>query len=352
MFKSIAKNLVSEIEARKKILSTKLDFGIKFLDDALRGILSDDMILIGAQSGVGKTQLVTMIAKANISRGKRVHLLALESSKHEIERRIKFGYVSDLFFNSSPETKPEVRGFNFTDWAMGKFLEPMMKLELKANDLVEKDFNNLFLFTKGDRFGVSEMIESIVSCQDETDLIIIDHAHYFDYDGDNENKALKEIAKTVRTLAIDISKPIILVAHLRKRDRNNTELAPGMEEFHGSSDLFKIATKVITIAPGRPTDNGNYETFFRIPKNRIDGTVTRYLGSLRFDPRKGIYKNEYKIGWSTQTGAFEELGDELYPSWAKGFNASGSNNFIPSRKQAALEDERRAGITETMPGFN
>jgi hypothetical protein len=124
----------------------------------------------------------------------------------------------------------------------------------------------------------------------------------------------------VRTLAIEQQKPIILVAHLRKRDKQNDEIAAGLDEFHGSSDLYKIATRVVTLAPGGPDQDGNYKTFFRIPKNRIDGGVTRYLGLEFFNPKKGFYeRGRYQVGWADQKRkeGFGEVGGNYIPAWAR-----------------------------------
>ena len=60
-------------------------FGIKYLDAALHGIKPNDLILIGASSGAGKTELCTHIAKTNAKLGKRVRYIALEAEKNEIE---------------------------------------------------------------------------------------------------------------------------------------------------------------------------------------------------------------------------------------------------------------------------
>lgn len=336
MFKSVASLSKEERDSRKNLSERLLSFGVKFLNDAFRGILPDDMVLLGASSGIGKTQLTTIIAQANLNRGKKVHLFALESSRHEIVQRLKFPYVAAMFF--ADPNRPPIKNFNMTDWVLGHYSSLLDEYEDLAEAQIEKEYTGLVLYTKGDTFGITEMIHAITACKDETDLIIIDHAHYFDYDGDNENKALKEIAKTVRTLSIDMLKPIVLVAHLRKRDRHNDDLAPGMEEFHGSSDLFKIATKVITIAPGAPSDTGKYETFIRIPKNRIDGTVTRYLGRTFFDPKTGTYAPEYKIGWaeSKKTKGFQELAGDFIPRWAtveSGGNGGGHSPVPPTPRK-------------------
>jgi hypothetical protein len=183
----------------------------------------------------------------------------------------------------------------------------------------EEKFKNLFLYKKGERFGITELIESVVGNANDTDLFIIDHVHYFDLDDENENKAMADIAKTVRRLSIDEGKPIILVAHLRKRDRNNSELVADLDEFHGSSNLAKIATRVITFASGEMTEKGKFETFVRVPKNRVNSECKRFIARMIFNPQKGCYEDEYQLGYSncTRERGFQAIQRTDAPEWAR-----------------------------------
>lgn len=318
MFKSSAESNKLERISRAKNRERALRFGIEFLDDATRGIFRDDLVLLGAPSGMGKTQLCCNIALANMEDGKKVHYIALEAGEFEIERRLKFPLVMERFY--ADRDRPRLQRITFADWLLGVHLDALKSYEDDADKFFETAFRDLFLFYKQDRFGLSHLTEAVLSCSSDTDLIIVDHVHYFDFDDDNENRAIREIAKTVRTLALEEQKPIILVAHLRKRDRANEDLVAGLEEFHGSSDLYKIATKVITMSPGRPSSDGLFETYFRIPKNRIDGGVTRYSARELFNPKKGGYeKGRYKIGWAEQkrSAGFAEIDESQYPEWAR-----------------------------------
>lgn len=317
-FRPAAQGAFSEIEHRRKNVA-RLKFGVEFLDDALRGIFPDDLILLGAPSGVGKTQLCCNIALANMINGKKVHYIALEASEFEIERRLKFPLVMERYF--ADDHKPSIgKRVTYSDWLTGEHIDALWEYEQDAAKFFKDAYKDLFLFYKQDKFGLAELCKEVSLCADETDLILIDHVHYFDFDDDNENRAIREIAKMVRTLAIEEQKPIILVAHLRKKDRQNADLCAGLEEFHGSSDLYKIATRVITMSPGLMTPTGCYETYFRIPKNRLDGGVTRFIARELFNPKKGTYESgAYKLGWaeSKMGQPFSELTKDIRPDWAR-----------------------------------
>lgn len=324
MFYSAISALDEEAEHRKKVTENRISFGNKFLDDALMGIDRNDLILVGSRSGAGKTQFCCNVALSAIAKNKRVHFFALEADNYEIERRVLFQLFSRNYFEDRKFAFTQIN-ISYRKWYEGKYLDEEninYQHEIAARKLAKATLENLFLYYKQDTFGAEDLTSNILNIHKETDLIIIDHAHYFDFEDDNENKAIKKIAQTARSLALDLNKPIILVAHLRKSDRYSNELAPGLEEFHGSSDLYKIATKVVTFAPGGVTSDGRYQTFFRTPKCRIDGGVVKYLAQLIFDPKTGRYNDEYELGWANQLkndkgepSVLKKLEPDNYPEW-------------------------------------
>lgn len=343
-FQNANLNFRSEREGRKGLRAKALTFGINFLDDALIGIMPTDLILLGAPAGVGKTQFCCNIALANVAKGKRVHYIALEAEELEIERRIKYQMVAEKYFSYPKEIRDELNDrIAYDKWYAGDFYDGLADYDEFASSEFNEKYKSLNIMYKEKDFGINELIEKVLLVSQETDLIIVDHVHYFDFDDDNENKAMKEIAKTARMLALEQKIPIILVAHLRKRDRNNKQLVASMEEFHGSSDLYKIATKVVTFAPGPVIAMGKYQgclhTFFRIPKNRLNGSVTRYIASVPFNLKGNCYEKEYRLSSSDVT-EFSPMGDQHYPGWARGYErASGVD--LGSLNRAPTTSERQ-----------
>ncbi len=346
-FRSASRAAHAEIESRRNMMQRVLSFGVTCLDEFTGGILPTDIIAIGAPSGVGKTQFCCNMAIANIAAGKKVHVLALEASEFEIEKRMKYPIVADLYYRD-PVRKKLSHPLNFRNWVMGLLIDEMMEYETQAAEFFEKAYKDIFLFYKNGDFGSDEFVSNVMSIAHQTDLIITDHIHYFDFEDDNENRAIKNIVKTARMLGLELEKPIVLVGHLRKKDRNNDDLVAGLEEFHGSSDFYKIATKVVTISPGKQTDDGHgFKTYFRVPKNRIDGSSTRFSAQCVFDPRKGSYEKEYEIGYANQSRSlgFKEIDSDLLPDWAKSARrhsfGSGSNHVNADRQANLLANKRR-----------
>lgn len=323
-FRQSSESLLNERKGRKEMTSRLLRLGVGFLDDALLGVFPGDLLLVGAASGIGKTQLCCNFAIANILSGKRVHYIALEAEEYEIERRLKYPVVAQAFFADKNRAKIDL---SYDVWLSGVYDSLLDKYEEHAETLTKEAYKNLHVMYKFGNFGVENLIQTILSIADDSDLIIIDHAQYFDFEGE-ENRALKLIAKTCRDLALEEQKPIILVSHLRKKDKQNDELCAGIDEFFGSSDLAKIATRVVTISGGKATPSGNFETFFRVCKNRINGSSMRYSACLSFSPTKGTYEKEYLLGWAEQSrkSGFKQLDFDIQkPSWF-GRSSSFSSN--------------------------
>ena len=337
MFKSAARSAYDEIEDRKHACDRLAKFGIDSLDDSMGGIMDEDLVLLGAPSGGGKTQLCCGIARANILAGKSVHYIALEAGKFEIERRLKYPMVYAALM--ADEDRKFRKWLTYRDWRMGKLIDELAKYEIEVSERFAETYKNLFLYYKQGKFDVKRLIESVISCADRTDLIIIDHVHYFDWEQDNDNKAIKEIAMTVRDLSLEQRRAIILVGHLRKRDRWNSDLVAGLDEFHGSSELYKIATRVVTMARGNQVEDGCFETFFRVPKDRIEGANTSFISREVFDPRINWYTpNIYRLAklGVKNSEDFDGLEFERYPEWAGSRQKKTSNAIVSTQRRADI----------------
>ncbi len=305
---------------RLDTVKSRMSFGVSFLDDALNGIYDNDLVVIGASSGLGKTQLAVSIALENVKKGKRVHYFALEASKLEIERRIKYEYLAELFFRSLRTKHAQVH-LNYTDWADGLFDAELGQYEPEIEEHLSIEYKSLVTIYRGSkRYGVEDFAADFAQIEKDTDLVIIDHLHYFDWDNPVDAVAIREVVKMVRSKCLDYGKPAILISHLRRADRGRAILVPGQDEFHGSSDIPKIATKVITIAPcfeEVPFAEGLSPTFIRIAKNRAGGERTRHIGVLAFDHKTQHYRKGYYLGVIKNDEKFHRVTETAaIPKWA------------------------------------
>jgi replicative DNA helicase len=327
---------LSAEERNAKELGAYLPFGVKFLDDAMIGISKGDLVLIGGRSGGGKTELATHIAMENALSGKRVYFFALEAEKNEIADRIKYKILSKAYFEQKHSRQAHIAYDRWKAGLLAREFEPYVPL---ANDMLKK-LSNLFVRYGEENYTIEQYDRDIVEIKDSADLIIIDHLHYFDLDETQANAELKAIMKRIKFLAIQYQTPVVLVAHIRKQDKRFSNLVPEQEDFHGSSDVIKIATKAITIASAhnrknyragpevndKPTleeikmDEG-FASYVKIVKNRRNGSVCAPTALLTYLPETNSYGKRYFVGEE-----FNEKGTLCFiahepskiPGWAKG----------------------------------
>lgn len=305
----------------KKINHNKLSFGVNYLDDAAGGILSNDMIVLAASSGAGKSSIASEIAYHNAVAGKSVCYIALEAFKYEIELRIAYRMAAELFCKT-------------------KLMAPECTLQEFLEGKVPKDFQPYINDSKSDMRVLSHKL--VVKYRDKndydiekfendmkylglmSDLIIIDHLHFFDYDEKAEYSQITRIVKKIRDLALLMDTPIILLSQLRKMENSARKYIPNQFDLHGSSNIFKVASKVILMCPNFKADRDShteFPTLFRVAKNRYNGGVTRYVGSHIYDICTGVYSNSYNVAKLN----FEET-DFTYcvnnnPKWVKSANS-------------------------------
>lgn len=299
-----------------------LKFGVAFLDEALLGIGTHDLVLLGAPSGAGKTELATHIAFTNAMEGKRVVYFALEAEQHEIELRTTYKYKALAYYKNGG------REYTAYDrWIQGD-CEHIEKQSVEFPKIGVECLRTRYV---SGAYSITDFLQDYTEIVNSSDLVILDHIHYFDLETENENREYKEIIKKIRTQVLENGKPIVVVSHIKKKDRRFPTLAPDQEDFHGSSDLVKMATKVISISPQydfsiykKTLDGGAMKvdcegyTFIKASKNRRNGLPTRYISATKYDFRTNSYHKPYYLG--SQKLKDKEtifLAEHDVPKWAE-----------------------------------
>ncbi|PIY82965.1 MAG: hypothetical protein COX96_00610 [Candidatus Omnitrophica bacterium CG_4_10_14_0_2_um_filter_44_9] len=317
---------------------TKLcKFGIAPLDDAFVAIAKNDLVVIGADAGVGKTEMALHIARHNILEGKKVALFCLEGGYEEAISRMKWRDLCDLYYKNYTHLHIDL---DFRKWFLNTLsAEDFHHLDDLDNALLninkEKYLKNLMLYA-GENLDVDIFISSLLDFHKdkseflsvakaspfELDLIIIDHLQYFSLTkAESEISEITNILRTVKNITDNYGVPVILISHLRKRTRDRG--IPDQEDFYGSSNIPKIASAAITITPCSKKDdlkNNIYPTFFRVAKSRIGVKpnyaflVNFYLTTRSYMPKYQIYK----IDSIKNSISGKPLEKPEIPSWAKG----------------------------------
>lgn len=303
--------------------------GISCIDEPLDGLLDTDLLVIGSSTGIGKTTLSTNIAINNCIAGKKVFMFALEAYDGEIEDRIKFNEIKKMYYKSDLRIPG---GIKFKSWVRGAYRKSKI-LDFEKEVVKNYDQNvldNLSLrYRKDSGYDVNDFerdLDAIISFK-EVDIVIIDHLHYFSMEEANERIGIKNIVNKLRDLNLHYKVPIVLVAHLRKMDKYSKSLVPDEHEFHGSSEITKNATAVITLSQALDKDQPKpylFPTYFKICKDRFDGSAKKYVFEVNFDARSGSYEEEYKLHKSNSDNTeIEELSDGKRPIWARSAKLKG-----------------------------
>ena len=333
-FKSTTDSAQDSQDRISREMHTYLKFGVKYIDDAFIGISKTDLILIGGRSGGGKTELATQIAMTNALAGKRVYFFALEAELHEIADRIKYKVLAQMFFESGNHTAKYIA---YDRWKAGLLNHEFSHFEKMANKKLES-LSNLHIRYGSENYTIENYESDLQEIKGKADLIIIDHLHYFDVDEAQANAEIKAIMKKIKALALEHETPVILVSHLRKLDKRSHSLVPDQEDFHGSSDVIKIATKAITIASARGKKCYKYDeaginlqefslsegssSFIKLVKNRRNGAVSIPVCLITFRHETNTYSEGYVLG-EEKTEKYEPIfvatqRDKSFPRWAEG----------------------------------
>lgn len=294
-----------------------LSYGVKFLDDALLGIMMNDLIVIGAKLGAGKTQLATAIALSVARGGNPAHYFALEAEDKEIERRIKFGRLYDRYCKAGNSAR-----LRYSDWRVGRLEKTFAPFEKEVEEEMGGLVKNLHTLyrTAGD-FNLKALERQLMQVVGKTRLIVIDHLHYIDTEDKEENVAYKATMKIIRDIVLRFGVPVVVIAHLRKNQSYRTApLVNSYEDFHGTSDVPKIATTAIMLGPADdvvPDASYLWPTYMNVVKSRMEGGVKRYTALLNFDARSGLYQPQYDLGrLNAARDEWEALPPDKLPPWA------------------------------------
>ena len=156
---SIEERCRRERELRKARSGRLLAFGVEYLDRALDGIAPNDLIIIGAPTGTGKTELVTHIAGTNAHTGRRVLFFPLEAEEGEIESRIKFKIATQLYYRNTDPNKTIVPDISYRNWYLNKLGKAFDVYEQQADQILARNFKTFkTIYRTGRDFKVQDFL--------------------------------------------------------------------------------------------------------------------------------------------------------------------------------------------------
>jgi len=271
----------------ESLMNTKkeevISFGYEFLDERLTGIFPSELVVIGGESGTGKTTFATnIIYKA--SQKTKCTVFALEDRLHD------YG-IKALYFEIGKIRKSKgLKNYPWNVYRRGeKNLEQNFQEECGL--AYENIKNENIEFAKVEEQIDIETLEKLIEdrTKNGTKLFLIDHLHYFDLTKEAKISKADYIEKfmvRLKTVQNKTGASILLVVHYKKL--NGTK--PTMDSFKDSISIVQNASYVISLWRDRENDQQRYTTTFFIPKSRNpngEGTI-----SVEFNPDTNDYTTD------------------------------------------------------------
>lgn len=301
---------VEILKSQKAAKAGTVKTGISFIDESIRGIAPGDLVVIGGRTGFGKTEVCTKIALNATAAGKQVAFFALESAPLEIEQRLLFSAIRDVYYSAAPHTRPHCPNMNFSDFYRGNIdfaRKDMREIFRMGLEIVKSKTDGLKIFTP-QNISARDLAFQLESADvSGSDLILVDHLHYlehldFDLSGKeirkNEYEGVIDSVKLIRNLVTKLGKPLVLVSHVRKADLFSKTKFPTIDDLHGSSEISKRASAVVLIDRVSASEMSYFgldtsPTVFYVPKFRYGGAPLGYYGAHNFS--NGEFSKDYVL---------------------------------------------------------
>lgn len=244
-------NQQSASEIRKRKADDLCTYDVDWINNSLGAIFPTDLIVVGASSGCGKSEMVLNLAYHNALRGKKILYYQLEMDNAEIIHRRRIARMNQMLGTYYIENR---------DYYMNRMTEDQRKaFEIAVKE--ENAISDKIMIYNGDGLSLNKFLETFKEHGIHSDLVIVDHLHYFSMDSQNQSQEIGLIMREIKKLT-RMGVPIVLVSHLVKRNEKNE---PELNDLFGSSNIGKEASVCIMLA--RNDEN----TTIYIKKSRMDG---------------------------------------------------------------------------------
>lgn len=279
-FSEVIDRAVAELDATNP--EDILSFGYEWMDDKMTGIFPGDLILIGGESGTGKTTFATNILY-KASRKHKCAIFALE------DRLNNYGINAVYFELGRVRKKQGLKNYPWNDYRRNEILDP------KYKEYRDEAVQNLYKIGNSNLEFADVKVQMNIDMLDATirqqvakgvKLFLIDHLHYFEFGSDDGTKAdyIEKLMVQIKTLQKDTGAAIILVAHYRKMNGAK----PTLDSFKDSIAIVQNANYVVnlwrdrSLKDGEDEFNERFDTKIMVPKSRNPNG--EFTIDVRFDP--------------------------------------------------------------------
>ena len=265
----------SDIIEKKRIQGTKYDYkyftGIFDLDKVTNGLHEEELTIIGARPGVGKTTFALQIGQYIAEKGTTVGIISLEMSATQIAQKM-ISKVANVDSN-----KLRTGNLDITEQ------EKIAEAEGKISDLP------FFINTKVRNIQEIETYARKLKNKNNLGLLIIDYIQLVKSSNklNSREQEVADISRTLKLLSLELKIPIIGLCQL---NRNAARTEPTLADLRESGAIEQDADNVIFLY--KENDNDNEKTvenvIIDLQKQRAGG-LTKV--TVRFDKKVSEFRN-------------------------------------------------------------
>ena len=254
--KTFVEQIYDAINVLEEKANSKTDYsmytGIYDLDLLTDGLHAQELTIIGARPGMGKTTLALQIGENIASKGKYVAFISLEMSETQIINKI-------LARRARIDSNKLRSGRDLTDEDWNKLAEVtglLSDLKMEVNDRI-RNIQQLEIYAKKLRNS------------NKLDLLIIDYIQLLKSTQKypSREQEVADISRRLKLLSLDLGIPIIALCQLN-RNAENSE--PNLADLRESGSIEQDADNIIFIY----CIEDNPLTFIKLAKQRAGSTGT------------------------------------------------------------------------------
>lgn len=238
-------------------------FGYDFLDDKLTGIFPGELVVIGGESGTGKTTFATNIVY-RASKERKCAIFALEDRLVDYSIKAIYFEVGRLLRQQGKKNYP------WNAYRKNEIKDAEYK-NIRAEACRNLANPNVY-FEKVKKQMNIDMLEKAIRTQVEKgfELFLIDHLHYFDLTRGESTKAdyVEQVMVRLKQIQNETGARVLLIVHYKKLGGTK----PSIDSFKDSIAIVQNANYVINLWRDRSMqdkeENNHFVTQMFIPKSR------------------------------------------------------------------------------------
>lgn len=249
--------------------------GIFDLDKVTNGLQPQELTIIGARPGVGKTTFALQIADKIARRGVKVGFISLEMSDIQI--------IQKLISRTSNVDSNKIRIGNLT-------IQEQEKVNLALGDISDLPF---FINTRLRSIQDIEMYARKLKNKKDLGLLIVDYLQLVKSKNkfNSREQEVSEISRTLKLLSLELNIPIIGLCQL---NRNAARTIPTLADLRESGAIEQDADNVIFIYKESEDDEPKSveNVVIDLQKQRAGGLIKVVV---KFDKKVSEFRNLVKM---------------------------------------------------------